>query len=53
MLIRHSISYFAKFFNGFENTDKFNYKEPDLSLLPDTKGKRESGYRFYKIDGKN
>ena len=36
-----------------ENTDKFNYKEPDLSLLPDTKGKRESGYRFYKIDGKN
>ena len=38
---------------NIENTDKFNYKEPDLSLLPDTKGKRESGYRFYQIDGKN
>jgi genome maintenance exonuclease 1 len=33
-------------------TKKFNFKELDNSVLPNTKGKRVDGFRFYDIDGK-
>lgn len=33
--------------------DRFIHTEVDTSLLPDTKGKKIEGYRFYDIDGKS
>ena len=32
---------------------EFIHKDTDLSLLPNTKGKKIEGYRFYDIDGQN
>ena len=32
---------------------KFNFIEIDKTLLPDTKGRRIDGHRFYEIEGKN
>ena len=32
---------------------EFIHKDTDLSLLPNTKGKKMEGYRFYDIDGQN
>jgi hypothetical protein len=33
--------------------NKFNFIEIDKNLLPDTKGRRIDGHRFYEIEGKN
>ena len=35
-----------------DTENRFNYKEPNISILPDTKGKKIGDYRFYEIDGK-
>jgi hypothetical protein len=32
--------------------NKFNFIEIDKNLLPDTKGRRIDGHRFYEIEGK-
>tara|TARA_Y100000816_G_C26072530_1_gene564294 strand:+ start:604 stop:801 length:198 start_codon:yes stop_codon:yes gene_type:complete len=32
---------------------EFIHNDTDLSLLPNTKGKKIEGYRFYDIDGQN